>query len=541
MAHKHVLFRAEARQKVAEGVRALAETVGVTLGPRSKSVLVGKKWGVPLVCDDGVTIAKEFSVKDPEQDLGAQMIRQAAVKTGDAVGDGTTTSILLARAIVDEGLKNIAAGSSAIEIKRGLQRGLAVVVAELKRLSRPVESQRERAQVATISGHGDQEIGELVAEAMEKVGREGVVSVEEAKGIETVLEVVEGMQFDRGYISPYFVTDPQKMEAELTDPVILIHEKKISIMKDLLPVLERVAQSGRALCIIAEDVDGEALATLVVNKIRGSLACCAVKAPGFGDRRKAMLEDIAIVTGGQFISGEIGVKLENLSEQQLGRAARVVVARDTTTIVGGLGTKDAIEGRCAEIRAQIDKTTSDYDREKLEERLAKLAGGVAVIKVGAPSETELKNRKDAFDDAIAATKAAMDEGIVPGGGWSLLRSIDAVEALESELDGGEKTGVRVLRKALETPIRRIAENSDVDAGVVVDRVRRGEGNMGFDAATSSYVDLLQAGIVDPTKVVRIALENAVSVGSVLLLTEATLTDVPEPKEHAPAPPEDYGA
>jgi chaperonin GroEL len=541
MGHKQVLFQAEARTKIAQGVHALAEAVGITLGPRSKSVLVGKKWGVPLVCDDGVTIAKEFSLKDPEQDLGAQMIRQAAVKTGDAVGDGTTTSILLARTIVDEGLKNIAAGASSIEIKRGLQRALATVIAELKKLSRPVESQRERAQVATISGHGDKELGELVAEAMEKVGREGVVSVEEAKGIETVLEVVEGMQFDRGYISPYFVTDAQKMEAELIDPLILIHEKKISIMKDLLPVLERVAQSGRGLCIIAEDVDGEALATLVVNKLRGSLSCCAVKAPGFGDRRKAMLEDIAIVTGGQFISGEIGVKLENISEKDLGRAARVVIDRDTTTIVGGAGKKDAIEGRCAEIRAQIEKTTSDYDREKLEERLAKLAGGVAVIKVGAPSETEMKNRKDAFDDAIASTKAAMEEGIVPGGGWSLLHSIDAVEALEKELDGGEKVGVRILRQALETPTRRIAQNSDVDDGVVVDRMRHSDGTIGFDAATTSYVDLLQAGIVDPTKVVRVALENAVSVGSVLLLTDATLTDVPEPKERSAAPVEDYSA
>ena len=540
MTHKQVLFGGEARQKIAQGVHALAEVVGVTLGPRSKSVLVGRKWGVPMVCDDGVTIAKEFSLKDPEQDLGAQMIRQAAVKTGDAVGDGTTTSILLARTMVEEGLKNIAAGASAIEIKRGLQKGLQVVVAELKKLSRPVESQRERAQVATISGHGDKELGELVAEAMEKVGREGVVSVEEAKGIETVLEVVEGMQFDRGYISPYFVTDPHKMEVELVDPLILIHEKRISVMKDLLPVLERVAESGRALCIIAEDVDGEALATLVVNRIRGSLPCCAVKAPGFGDRRKSMLEDIAVVTGGQFISGEIGFKLENISGNELGRAARVVVDKDTTTIVGGAGRRDAIEARCTEIRAQIEKTTSEYDREKLEERLAKLAGGVAVIKVGAPSETEMRNRKDAFDDAIASTKAAMEEGIVPGGGWSLLRCIGAVEALEKELDGGEKTGVRILRQALETPTRRIAENSDVDDGVVVDRVRRGDGTMGFDAATTSYVDLLEAGIVDSTKVVRVALENAVSVGSVLLLTDATLTDVPEPRERAPAPGEDYG-
>ena len=402
MTYKHVLFREEARQKIAQGVHALADAVGVTLGPRSKSVLVGKKWGVPLVCDDGVTIAKEFSLQDPEADLGAQMIRQAAVKTGEAVGDGTTTSILLARTIVEEGLKNIAAGASAIEIKRGLQRGLATVIAELKKLSRPVENRRERAQVATISGHGDRELGELVAEAMEKVGRDGVVSVEEAKGIETVLDVVEGMQFDRGYISPYFITDPQKMEAELTDPLILIYEKKISVMKDLLPILERVVQSGRALCIIAEDVDGEALATLVVNKLRGSLSCCAVKAPGFGDRRKAMLEDIAVVTGGQFISGEIGVKLENITEKDLGRAARVVVDRDTTTIVGGAGKKDAIEGRCSEIRAQIEKTTSDYDREKLEERLLPLA--------------EKLSRCVGADDGHAVPLLVVQAAEVPAGG-----------------------------------------------------------------------------------------------------------------------------
>ncbi len=529
MTHKQVLFGSEAREKIARGAQALADAVAVTLGPRSKSVLVGRKWGVPLVCDDGVTIAKEFSLADPEANLGAQMIRQAAVKTGDAVGDGTTTSILLARTIVDDGLRNVAAGESAVEIKRGLQRGLETVVAELQKLSRPVEGRRGCAQVATISGHGDAELGELVAEAMEKVGREGVVSVEEAKGIETVLEVVEGMQFDRGYISPYFVTDPQKMIAELADPLILLHDKRISVMKDLLPVLERVAESGRALLVIAEDVDGEALATLVVNKLRGTLACCAVKAPGFGDRRQAMLEDLAVVTGGELVSGELGARLEHVSEKQLGRSSRVVVAKDTTTIVGGAGGKAAIEGRCAQIRSQIETAASDYDREKLEGRLAKLAGGVAVIKVGAPSESEMKNRKDAFDDAIASTKAAMEEGIVPGGGWSLLRCVDALQSLEEELEGGARTGVRILRRALESPTRRIAENSDVDAGVVVDRVRHGDGALGFDAATASYVDLLDAGIVDPTKVVRIALQNAVSVGSLLLLTEATLTDLPEPR------------
>ncbi len=537
MNHKRVLFRTEAHRKIAQGVNALAETVAITLGPKSKSVLIAKAWGVPLVCDDGVTIAKEFSLPDPEQDLGAQMLRQAAVRTGDAVGDGTTTSILLAKVIVDEGLKNVAAGASAVEIKRGLQRGLAVVVSELKRLSRPIDSHRERVQVATLSGHGDKQLGALVAEAMEKVGGEGVVSVEEAKGIETVLEIVDGLRFDRGYISPYFVTDPKKMEASLVDSALLVCERKISSMQDLLPLLEQTAQSGRALCIIAEDIEAEALATLVVNKVRGSLACCAVKAPGFGDRRKALLEDIAIVTGAHFISSDAGTRLDKLTESDLGKAARIVVSRDTTTIVGGAGRKEAIEGRCAELRARIARAESDYDREHLEERLAKLSGGVAVIRVGAPSESEMRNRKDAFDDAIASTKAAMEEGIVPGGGWSLLHSLDALEALETQLDGGEKTGVHILRLALEAPTRRIAKNSDADDGVVVERVRHGDGATGFDATTGSFIDLLQSGIVDSTKVVRVALENAVSVGGVLLLTDATLTDLPDPVRHAEGPRE----
>ena len=537
MAHKQMLFRAAAREKVLRGATMLADAVRVTLGPKSKCVLIEKKWGEPLVCNDGVTIAKEVDLKDPEENLGAQVLREAAARTGDAVGDGTTTSTLLAHTIFAEGLRNVAAGASAIDLKRGLDRGLRVAVEALRTLSRPVKTKREKAQVAAISAHNEEAIGELVADAVEKVGSEGVISVEEAKGIETALEVVEGMQFDRGYLSPYFVTDPTKMEAVLEEPFILLHDKRIGTMKDLLPLLEQVAKMTRSLLIVAEEVEGEALATLVVNKIRGVLACVAVKAPGFGDRRKAMLEDMAILTGGRVIAEEIGVKLEHVSVDDLGRAKRVVVDRETATIIGGAGDKQAIAGRCEELRGQIKDTTSDYDREKLEERLAKLAGGVAVIRVGAPSEAELKNRKEAFDDAISSTKAAIAEGIVPGGGLALLRCIDAVERDAEKAQGDERTGMLVLRRALETPTRQIAENSAVDGGVVVDRMRAGSGNFGFDAARSEYVDLVEAGIIDPTKVVRVALENAVSVASVLLLTEATLTELPEPKSEAPQPME----
>ena len=533
MAHKQMLFRAAAREKVLRGATMLADAVRVTLGPKSKCVLIEKKWGEPLVCNDGVTIAKEVDLKDPEENLGAQVLREAAARTGDAVGDGTTTSTLLAHTIFAEGLRNVAAGASAIDLKRGLDRGLRVAVEALRTLSRPVKTKREKAQVAAISAHNEEAIGELVADAVEKVGSEGVISVEEAKGIETALEVVEGMQFDRGYLSPYFVTDPTKMEAVLEEPFILLHDKRIGTMKDLLPLLEQVAKMTRSLLIVAEEVEGEALATLVVNKIRGVLACVAVKAPGFGDRRKAMLEDMAILTGGRVIAEEIGVKLEHVSVDDLGRAKRVVVDRETATIIGGAGDKQAIAGRCEELRGQIKDTTSDYDREKLEERLAKLAGGVAVIRVGAPSEAELKNRKEAFDDAISSTKAAIAEGIVPGGGLALLRCIDAVERDAEKAQGDERTGMLVLRRALETPTRQIAENSAVDGGVVVDRMRAGSGNFGFDAARGEYVDLVEAGIIDPTKVVRVALENAVSVASVLLLTEATLTELPEPKAEAP--------
>jgi len=530
MAHKQVLFRSEARERILRGVAALADAVRVTLGPKSKCVLLEKRFGAPVVCNDGVTIAKEMELKDPVENLGAQMIRQAAERTGDAVGDGTSTSTILAHAIFADGVRNVVAGASAVDLKKGLDRGARVVVEALKTLSRPVKSRLEKAQVATISAHNDPSIGDLVADAMEKVGNEGVITVEESKTTETQLEVVEGLQFDRGYLSPYFITDAEKMEAVLEDALVLLTDRKIGVMKDLVPILEQVARAGRSVLVIAEDVEGEALATLVVNKIRGSLKCVAVKAPGFGDRRKEMLEDMGVLTGSRVLTEEIGIKLEALSIEDLGRAARVVVDKDNTTIIGGAGDKARIEGRKQQIRAQIDKTTSDYDREKLQERLAKLSGGVAVIRVGAPSESEMKSKKEALDDAISSTKAAVAEGIVPGGGLALLRAIEAVEREESKCEGDERTGLQILRRALETPTRQIAENSSVDGGVVVNQMRAGKGNLGFDAARKEYVDLVEAGIIDPTKVVRVALENAVSVASLLLLTEATLTEVPEKKE-----------
>src|ERR1035438_642580 len=536
MAHKQVLFQSAAREKVLRGATALAEAVRVTLGPKSKSVLIGKTWGSPIVCNDGVTIAKEFDLKDAEENLGAQVIRQAAERTGDAVGDGTTTSTILAHAIFADGVRNVTAGASAIDLKRGLDRGLRVAVDAIKALSRPISTPNEKTQIATISAHNDAAIGKLIGDAIEKVGGEGVITVEEAKATETSVDVVQGMQFDHGYLSPYFVTDPDRMECVLQDPVILIHEKRIAVMKELLPVLEYVAKEGRSLVIIADDIEGEALATLVVNKLRGNLQCVAVKAPGFGDRRKAMLEDIAIVTGGQVISGETGLKLEHVEPRQLGRATRVVVKQEDTTIVGGAGAKAAIAGRIEQLRRQIKETKSDYDREKLEERLAKLAGGVAVVRVGAPSETELKSRKEAFEDAISATKAAVAEGIVPGAGLTLLRAADALQQEEARCEGDERSGIRILRGALEAPVRQIATNSGVDAGVVVEKMRTGKGNYGFDAARGTYVDLVEAGIIDPTKVVRIALENAVSVAGVLLLTEATMTEIPEPHAKSDAAP-----
>ena len=538
MAHKQVLFRAAAREKVLHGATLLADAVRITLGPKSKSVLIQKSFGAPIVCNDGVTIAKEFSLKDADENLGAQMLRQAAEKTGDAVGDGTSTATVLAHAILADGIKNVVAGASAIDLKRGLDRAAKAAVQALKAMARPVKERKEKAQVATISAHNDTAIGELVADAMEKVGNEGVITVEESKTTETVLEVVEGMQFDRGFISPYFITNPEKMEAVLEDPAILICDKKIGNFKDLIPLLEQIAKAATPLLVIAEDVEGEALATLILNQLRGVLKSCAVKAPGFGDRRKAMLQDIAILTGGEVISEELGLKLENASLDQLGRAKRIVIDKDTTTIISGGGKPNAIKGRIQQIKREIDKTTSDYDKEKLQERLAKLAGGVAVIRVGAPSEAEMKSKKEALDDAISATKAAVAEGIVPGGGLALLRCIGAVSKEEASCEGDELTGVRILARALTAPARQIAENSAADGGVVVARMMEGKGDYGFDAARNEYVDLVEAGIVDPTKVVRVALENAVSVASVLLLTEATMTEIPEVKQEVRSP--DFG-
>jgi len=536
MSHTQVMFRSQAREKILRGVNAVADAVRVTLGPRSKCVLIERKYGAPLVCNDGVTIAKETNLEDPTENLGAQTIRQAAERTGDAVGDGTSTSTILAQAIFAEGVKNVVAGASAVDLKRGLDRGTRAAVERLREMSRPVKSRLEKAQVAAISAHNDTAIGELIADAMEKVGDEGVITLEESKTTETQLEVVEGLQFDRGYLSPYFVTDPEKMEAVLEDARVLVTDRKLTIMKDLLPLLEQVARAGEGLMIIAEDVESEALATLVVNKIRGSLRCIAVKAPGFGDRRKEMLADIAVLTGGEVLSEETGIKLENVQASQLGRAGRVVADKDTTTIISGRGDKAAIEGRKQQIRQQLTKTTSDYDREKLEERLAKLSGGIAVIRVGAPSEAEMKSRKEALEDAINATKAAVAEGIVPGGGLALLRAIEAVEREEAKTEGDERTGLQILRRALEAPTRQIAENSAVDGGVVVARMRDGTGAMGFDAARKVWVDLVESGIIDPTKVVRVALENAVSVASVLLLTEATMVQLPEEKKTAGGEP-----
>ncbi len=535
MAHKHLLSQSAAREKVLRGVTALADAVRVTLGPKSKCVLIEKKWARPIVCNDGVTIAKEFDLEDHDENLGAQIIRQAAERTGDVVGDGTTTATLIAATIYAEGVRNIAAGASAIDLKRGLDRALPCVVNRLREISRPVASRKERAQVATISAHNDETIGETVADALDRIGPEGTTSVEEAKGTETTVEVVEGMRLDRGFLSPYFVTDTEKMKAILDDPLILIYEKKISHMADVVPVLEQIAKSGRSLLVVADDVDGDALATLVINKIRGVLPCVAIKAPGYGDRRRAMLEDLAAITGGRLIAEELGVKLASVTMDDLGQAKRAIIDKDATTIVGGAGRKVDIEGRANDIRTQIRETTSDYDREKLEERLARLTGGVAVIRVGAPSEAEMRNRREAFEDAISATRAAAAEGIVPGGGLALLRAIDVVETLAGSSEGDERTGMLMLRRALETPARQIAANSGADSGVVVERMREGAGAYGFDAAAGRYVDLIEAGIIDPTKVVRIALENAVSVAGVLLLTEATLTEIEEEKEDAATP------
>lgn len=539
MAGKKILFRSDAREKVLRGAEALAESVRGTLGPRAHSVLLERKWGKPLVCDDGVTIAREMELEDPAENLGAQVLKEAAERTGDVVGDGTTTSTLLAYAIFSEGVKNVTAGAVAVDLKRGMERGLKRATAALVALSRPVASRKEKAQVARIAAHNDTFIGEMVADAVESVGAEGVITVEEAKGTESVLEVVEGMQFDQGYLSPYFVTDADALEAVLEEPLILLSERKVSVLKDLLPLLEQVAGQGRPLLMVAESVDGEALAMLVVNKLRGVLPSLAVKAPGFGDRRKAVLQDMAIVTGGRVVSEDIGLTLEGVTLADLGSAARAVANRNTTTIIGGGGSADAIEGRCRELRRQVEDSTSDYDREKLEERLAKLAGGVAVVRAGAPSEAEMKARKSAFEDAISATKAAAEEGIVPGGGLALLRAITALEEEADGAEGDERTGILIVKRALEVPARQIAENSAADGGVVVDRMRSGSGSFGFNAARGEYGDLLEAGIIDPTKVVRVALENAVSIAGTLLLAEATMTEVSTSESTSAAVPESF--
>ena len=531
MAAKRVLFRSAAREKVLSGATQLADAVRVTLGPKSKAVLIQKHWGEPLVCDDGVTIAKELELEDPEENLGAQVLRQAAEKTGDVVGDGTSTATILAHAIFAEGLRNVVAGASAIDLKRGLERGLRVAVEDLAGRSRKLSTRAERAQVATLSAHGNREIGELVAEAIEKVGEDGVITVEESRTTETALEVVEGLRFDRGYISPYFITEPTRMEATLDDPSIFLTDRKLTNPKELVPLLEQVAEAGRPVLVVADDVAGEALATLIVNHLRGVLRCVAVKAPGFGDRRKAMLGDLAAVTGATVVSDELGQRMQELGLSQLGRATRVVVDSANTTIIGGGGSAETIQGRVQQIRRELDKSTSDYDREKLEERIARLSGGVAVIRAGAPSETEMKSRKGALEDAISATKAAVAEGIVAGGGLALVRCTPSVNREAEHADGDERTGLRILQHALQAPARQIAENSAMDGGVVVEKMLAGDANLGLDASTGRYLDLMEAGIVDPTKVVRVALQNAVSAASVLLLTEATMTEIVSRPDH----------
>jgi chaperonin GroEL len=538
MTYTKLSFRSQAREKVLKGATELADAIRVTLGPKSKSVLIKKAWGSPIVCNDGVTIAKEISLQDPEEDLGAQMLRQAAEKTGNAVGDGTSTSTVLAHAILTEGIRNVVAGASAIDIKRGLDRGVLAAVRQLNEMSTPVTSRRDKAHVASVSAHNDESIGELVADAMEKIGDEGVITVEESKTTDTVLDVVEGMQFDRGFLSPYFVTSTEDMEAVLDDPCILVCDSKISNLQHLVTLLDQLVKIGKPIMIIAEDVEREALATLVINHLRGVIRCLAVKAPGFGDRRKAMLQDIAVLTGATLISEDMGTTLDKVQVDQLGTATRVISDKENTTIVGGGGSKEQMRGRVAQLRAEIEKSTSDYDKEKLEERLARLSSGVAVIRVGAPSEAEMKSRKEALDDAISATKAAVEEGMVPGGGLALLRCTEAVHKEEQAAEGDESTGLQILRRALTAPTRQIAENSAVDGGVVVARMLESEGAIGFDAARNEYIDLVESGIVDPTKVVRVALENAVSIASVLLLTEATMTEIEEkdnPAEQAPLP------
>jgi len=534
MAAKELRYREDARSAILRGIDALANTVKVTLGPKGRNVVLSRKFGSPVVTKDGVTVAKDVELKDRYENMGAQMVKEVASKTSDLAGDGTTTATVLAQAIYREGIKNVAAGANPMDLKRGIDRAVETVVDELKKISKPVKSHKEQEQVATISANNDKKIGALIAEAMEKVGKDGVVTVEEAKSMNTELEFVEGMQFDRGYLSPYFVTNPDRMEAVLEDPLILIYEKKISAMRDLIPILEQVAREGRSLLIIAEEVEGEALATLVVNKIRGTLKVVAVKAPAFGDRRKAIMEDIAILTGGRAITEDLGIKLENVRTEDLGRAKKVVIDKDNTTIVQGGGKKAAIEGRIKQIRTQIEETTSDYDREKLQERLAKLAGGVAVIRVGAATELEMKELKARVEDALHATKAAIEEGVVPGGGTALLRTQKAVDKLAKSLEGDVRTGGLIVRRALEEPLRMIAENAGHDGAVLVEKIRS-DGNVstGFNAEEEEIQDLVQAGVIDPTKVVRVALQNSSSIAGLLLTTEALVSELPEKKKAAP--------
>jgi chaperonin GroEL len=523
---KQLLFKEEARAAVLRGANIMSRAVKVTLGPKGRNVVVARKYGSPTMTKDGVTVAREVELKDPAQNMGAQMLKEVAAKTSDIAGDGTTTATVLAQAIFRGGLKNVTAGANPMRLQRGIEQAVDAVVEELKHMSKPTKDKKEIAQVATIASNNDKTIGSLIAEAMEKVGKDGVITVEEAKAMETTLEVVEGMQFDRGYLSPYFVTDAERMECVLEDALILIYEKKLGVMKDMLPLLEQVARVGKPLLIIAEDLEGEALATLVVNTLRGTLTCCAVKAPGFGDRRKAMLEDIATLTGGKAITEDLGLRLENLKLDDLGRAKKVVVDKDNATIIDGAGNSKAIEGRIKQIRAQIEETTSDYDREKLQERLAKLAGGVALIKVGAATETEMKEKKARVEDALNATRAAVEEGIVPGGGVALLRAADALDGLK--LSGDEGTGVSIVRRALEEPIRQIVENAGLEGSVVVERVRTMVPvTRGFDAETNEYVDMIKAGIIDPTKVERVALQHAASIASLLLTTQVLVTDARE--------------
>ena len=532
MAKKEIKYRGEAREKMMQGVDTLANAVKVTLGPKGRNVLLEKSWGSPTTTKDGVTVAKEIELEDKFENMGAQMVREVASKTSDVAGDGTTTATILAQAIYREGSKLVTAGANPMAVKRGIEKAVSAVVEDLRKMSKPTKEKTEISQVGTVSANNDRTIGDIIAEAMEKVGKEGVITVEEAKGMETTLDIVEGMQFDRGYLSPYFVTDPEKMEAHLEDAYVLLHEKKISAMKDLVPILEQIARSGKPLVIIAEDLEGEALATLVVNKIRGTLQCAAVKAPGFGDRRKAMLEDIAILTGGQVVSEDLGLKLENMSLNDLGTARRISLDKENTTIVEGGGSRAALEGRVKQIRAQIEETTSDYDREKLQERLAKLIGGVAVINVGAATEAEMKEKKARVEDALNATRAAVEEGIVPGGGVALIRAMKGLDNVKVE--GEEQMGLTLIRRALEEPLRQIANNAGFEGSVVVQRVMEGKGNFGFNAESGEYEDLVKAGIIDPTKVTRFALQNAASVAGLLLTTEAMVAEKPEEKK-APTP------